>query len=102
MVEHDSLPGFILNNSKNLNKLKTKKGFDDFDKAWMVCYRCGECLTKDKQKLLEHINKKHHNGDDRVLCHYCPKKFFSEDEAFNHAICWGKIKTRVKKVEMKN
>jgi len=50
------------------------------------------CLTKDRKKLLAHVTKKHDNGDERESCHYCPKKFFDDEEAFGHAICWEKLK----------
>jgi len=79
-IKQFSMPSFLLNNEK----LKSKPGYSDFTKDWMICYRCGMCLTKDRKKLLAHVTKKHDNGDERESCHYCPKKFFDDEEAFGH------------------
>ena len=84
------MPSFLLNNEK----LKSKPEYSDFTKDWMICYRCGMCLTKDRKKLLAHVTKNHENGDERESCHYCPKKFFDDEEAFGHAVCWEKLKNR--------
>jgi len=79
IVKHAHLPEFL----KGHPQLKKKEGFEERHKPWLVCYRCG-WLSKNETKATEHCKKQHDDGDDRIMCHHCPCKFYTQREFLDH------------------